>query len=359
MLCACPKPTPPDPTICDDGYHPCGPDSQECCLDTTSSAFTWFIDTLGVYGSEITDAVVIDENNIWVVGEIYRMVTDTVNGGMWEDIFNVAKWDGIDWEYFQVGHVPMDGIFAFAASDIWIASGCRIIRFDGTHFTELWRCDYEQYGINQVTTIWGTSSDNMYFAGHRGNVVYYDGSTFERYDTGVDTDFWDITGTPDGENIFIAGTPLYRPGEDVVVHASARFQTWERVEYPFESEDSNPAPDIFSCDVFGETVIASTWDGIWTYDYNAGNSDFLDHNNIEYGSRLFRVTSFESPTDIFFGGAKFDYIHYNGARYTYVDQIQGNYSHVVMKGGDYKNGTAVMVGYYGPYSGGLVAIGHR
>ncbi|MFQ6605929.1 MAG: hypothetical protein ACE5D8_10345, partial [Fidelibacterota bacterium] len=39
-------------------------------MDTTSHNFTWEIDTLGNYGSYLNDVAIIDENNIWVVGNI-------------------------------------------------------------------------------------------------------------------------------------------------------------------------------------------------------------------------------------------------------------------------------------------------
>ncbi len=72
VLIACPEPPEElDLAMCDEGYHPCGPDSQECCLDTTSSEFTWIIDSLGLYGSELFDATVISQDDIWVVGIIY------------------------------------------------------------------------------------------------------------------------------------------------------------------------------------------------------------------------------------------------------------------------------------------------
>ena len=56
-------------------------------MDTTSHNFTWDIDTLGISGT-LRDVQIIDENNIWVVGEIE---TDTAT-------YNAAHWNGNDWE---------------------------------------------------------------------------------------------------------------------------------------------------------------------------------------------------------------------------------------------------------------------
>tara|TARA_B100000315_G_C14595477_1_gene598834 strand:- start:30 stop:263 length:234 start_codon:yes stop_codon:yes gene_type:complete len=41
--------TPDEPFECPDGYHICGSDSTDCCLDTTSHNFVWEVDTLGGY----------------------------------------------------------------------------------------------------------------------------------------------------------------------------------------------------------------------------------------------------------------------------------------------------------------------
>jgi len=53
-------------------------------MDTTSHNFIWEIDTLGIGGSYLNDVAIIDENNIWVVGNIE---TDTAT-------YNAAHWDG-------------------------------------------------------------------------------------------------------------------------------------------------------------------------------------------------------------------------------------------------------------------------
>ena len=71
LITACPDPPDTNPQLadCPVGKSPCIDDSTECCWDTTSHNFTWEIDTLGISGS-LRDVQIIDENNIWVVGEI-------------------------------------------------------------------------------------------------------------------------------------------------------------------------------------------------------------------------------------------------------------------------------------------------
>jgi len=39
-------------------------------MDTTSHNFTWKIDTLGIYGSYLNDVWIVNEDDIWVVGQM-------------------------------------------------------------------------------------------------------------------------------------------------------------------------------------------------------------------------------------------------------------------------------------------------
>ena len=66
-------------------------------MDTTSHNFIWEIDTLGIGGSYLNDVAIIDENNIWVVGNIE---TDTAT-------YNAAHWDGNECECSEYGVVEI------------------------------------------------------------------------------------------------------------------------------------------------------------------------------------------------------------------------------------------------------------
>ena len=89
-------------------------------LNTTSHNFTWQKFEFGGIGgsSVLNDVAIIDENNIWVVGEIYADTTGQA--------YNAVHWNGTSWElkriqtYFRGNliTVPLDGIFAFSSTDI-------------------------------------------------------------------------------------------------------------------------------------------------------------------------------------------------------------------------------------------------
>ncbi|OPX97793.1 MAG: hypothetical protein A4E59_00636 [Syntrophorhabdus sp. PtaB.Bin027] len=48
-----------------------------------------------------------------------------------------------------------------------------------------------------VTCIWGSSPDNIYFAGRGGTIAHYDGQRWQRIESGTDLNFRDIWGVYD------------------------------------------------------------------------------------------------------------------------------------------------------------------
>ncbi|MGB9664445.1 MAG: hypothetical protein ACPL25_05950 [Ignavibacteria bacterium] len=61
-------------------------------MDTTSHEFSWEITYLGDGGSSVLyDVAIINENNIWAVGEIY--MNDSL-GRPEPNAYNAIHWDG-------------------------------------------------------------------------------------------------------------------------------------------------------------------------------------------------------------------------------------------------------------------------
>jgi hypothetical protein len=109
-------------------------------LDTTSHNFTWQTFEFGQHSSSVLyDVAIIDENNIWAVGEIY--MNDSL-GNPDSKIYNAMHWNGNIWEPKRIktlfgGNlitVPLAGIIAFSATDIWMV-GSSPIHGDGANWT--------------------------------------------------------------------------------------------------------------------------------------------------------------------------------------------------------------------------------
>ncbi|MCF7797952.1 MAG: hypothetical protein K9N11_07945, partial [Lentisphaeria bacterium] len=168
-------------------------------LDTTSHDFTWTIDTLGDYGSYFNDVAIIDENNIWAVGMVK---TDSGD-------FNAARWEGQEWEVLRIApggfFGPITAIWANSGNDIWFGKWGLAFHFDGASFTRFDPGNSTFPGMPSINTIWGSSPEDVWFVGNGGSIVHYDGSGFQRLESGTEVDLKDITGTPDGDHVFVSG----------------------------------------------------------------------------------------------------------------------------------------------------------
>jgi hypothetical protein len=163
-------------------------------LDTTSHNFNWQVFEFGQSGSVFRDAFIIDENNIWVVGEvnIYNPADGTI------DIYNAAHWDGTDWELKKINVVflgntitpPLDGIYVFNENDMWF--GCSLpMHWDG----ERWNLYDIRTTISpelSITKIVGLNSKELYFVGGNGTIVYYTDTYWRRIFSGTMIQFSDI-----------------------------------------------------------------------------------------------------------------------------------------------------------------------
>ena len=183
-------------------------------LEPTSHNFTWETWEFGTHSSSaLYDVAIIDENNIWAVGEIY--MNDSL-GNPDPHAYNAAHWDGTQWELKKImfptvcGSVnrtsyPAKSIFAFQDGEIWIgSSGDKIaILENGIQTAEFCLPSALDMGINKL---WGTSSNDLYVVGNGGNIAHYSGPSggWQKIESGTDLDLIDIYGDDEG-NIYAAG----------------------------------------------------------------------------------------------------------------------------------------------------------
>jgi len=360
LLVGCPSPPDDlDPVVCDEGYYLCGPDSQDCCMDSTSHEFTWVLDTIGSHGGDLRDAAIINENDIWIVGRIRVEEVDSSGENTQLLWYNAVHWDGSEWSlHVAYDNTTLKNVFAFGPDDVWFVNGEDIIHFDGSTFKRLWHAGYGQF--NQVITIWGTSSENVYFAGHDGTIIHYDGSGFTRDYSYLESNFSHITGSSNGAHVFVAGSSELGQSVDIILHSGSSLFAWEKIKYPLNSLLGFDPPDLHGLAVIGDILYIPKNLELWKYNIVSKGSR-LD-SEIDHIEKKYNFVGGESENDIVFGGSKFDYLHYNGSSYQYVDAIQQDYKSIYMSGGDFKDGIAVMVGTFDTNvwpAKALVALGHR
>jgi hypothetical protein len=320
-------------------------------MDTTSHDFTWEIDTLGNYGSYLKDAWIVDENNIWVVGNIE---TDS-------ETYNAAKWDGKEWTIFRISFYyrsdlispELYSIYYFSENDIWVTTFGLPVHWDGTTWT-LYHIQDMGLDASAGFGIWGTSSSNMYFVGLNGSIVHYDGSTFTKMESPNATKLLEVAGSSDGEYVFAAGYDVVLPTKTtaLMIHdGSVEEMYYSDYLVPQTTADYGA---ISAVDVCGNYAYFVTYKGFWKYNFKH-NVSIIEKvfKNYDYSPMIVHA-----PNDILLIGGGYKYAHFNGSTWDFNNDIYNQYSFADY-GADLKGDIAVITGYTKSLSNGIVAIGKR
>jgi hypothetical protein len=167
--------------------------------DTTSHDFEWKIYTFdSPYGSgDLYDVTIIDENDLWVVGEIYSDSLDHDNP------YNALHWDGEKWEFNKVNFYTIcgqNGLTVYPARSLLFCDENRIIvAMDGNEITII------DSGIQQtiiclpvsfsISKLWGSDCNDFYCVGFDGHIVRYNNEVWNIIETDTNIHFRDIWGS--------------------------------------------------------------------------------------------------------------------------------------------------------------------
>ncbi len=181
-------------------------------LDTTSHNFTWQTFTFGGQGGSSTlyDVAIINENDIWAVGEMY--VYDSTGSPV---LYNAIHWDGSKWELKRIKTefrgkiitIELEGVFAFSPTDIWMV-GSLPIHGDGQNWTMFDVRTTTDPNLS-LSKAWGANTNDMYFVGRGGSIAHYNGSGWQKINSGTDVKLLDVWGT--GKNVWISGWEDFKP----------------------------------------------------------------------------------------------------------------------------------------------------
>lgn len=327
---------------CPDWHSPCTDDLSQCCQDTTKRFTNIVIDTIGEFQSTLLDATIVNEDDIWAVDHI--VLPDSL-----QYYFNTAHWNGTEWEYFNsFGPGDVYSIFAFTQNDIWAGIN-RPIRYDGNDWIGYLPEDGWEDGWNfvgEITCIWGSSSEDVYFTGRSGSIAHYDGETFHFTPWDTDIDMRDIAGTPDGEYVFASGWSWDWPGSSLVLMHNDNH--WHEIYY---SEGGLPSDSTYglagAIDVFGDTLYVATLAGLWKYNFMNYTSVFIPVEDMNYQEVVFKDMIVQSPIDVLLFPGYPAYIHFNGSSWQVNDDVIQYFGEggAWTLGGDMKGDMFVSVGY--------------
>ncbi|MCD6100984.1 MAG: hypothetical protein J7K33_10440 [Candidatus Marinimicrobia bacterium] len=327
-------------------------------LDTTSHEFDWEIDTLGIYGSYLSDVWIVDEDNIWVVGNIVVPDPDSSWNGTGRETFNAAHWNGEKWEYIHIrGNLmndvgPLNSIWYFDENNIWVAGFP--IHWDGNKWTLY---HLQDMGLDvSVDYIWASSPDDIYFVGLEGSIVHYDGKDFKKIETEHEVRLIDIEGTDDGEYVYVVGYDFFSPAYSVV------YQIHDGVVETLFYDEIHPTTGgldwgaVSSVSVYKDMVYFVTYLGL--VKKHVQSDEFtIDFAFRNYGYRSMVVKNYN---DIFMVGGRGKYAHFNGVSWDFNEELKNIYDLSSIWGGcAFKDNLVVICGYLLDGSHGYVAKGRR
>jgi hypothetical protein len=297
-------------------------------MDTTSHDFTWQTFTFGDgNGSTLKDVFIINENDIWAVGNI--QVLDST-GTRWIP-YNAVHWDGQEWELKKIltqtvfgtpEVVTLTSVFAFAADDVWVYS---LAGAYGHWNGVSWDSEIIYETVGTITKIWGSSSSDIYFVGTNGNITHYDGSSWQLLTSGTDTDLLDVWGSPDGNAVWTCGTDINVP----TVLLRNEIGLWEK-----EYEDMDFMFQVRSDTLSGRLV--SGWNFNNHYNFILTSLGLYKIpslipgkiQRLSFRDELFpgfpRRVRGNAENDIFITGDFFMIVHYNGLTWRYFSEISGS-----------------------------------
>ncbi len=273
-------------------------------MDTTSHNFTWQTWTFGGDAGSCTlyDVAIINENDIWAVGEIYLL--DSV-GQPDPQLYNLMRWNGIRWSvdriyYHQNGQSflsSIKSIFAFNDADIWLGMDA-LLHYDGNNFQSKGISKAFQSWINKI---WGTSSNDLYVVGDNGSIAHYQNGHWSRIESGTEANIGDIWGIPDGSG----GYNKYLAADNsmLILDAGNNLQT----------VNADPGHSI-----------ASLWGKTTRLVYTAGGYGVSLYKNFNWdkpgGSDINTIYNIKGNAfnDVFGLSSTLSILHFNGFSWRYI-----------------------------------------
>ena len=187
-------------------------------LDTTSHNFTWQTFEFGQHSSStLYDIAIINENDIWAVGEIY--MNDSL-GNPDSKIYNAIHWNGSQWELLRIPYYyngqsfysSIKAIYAFNENDIWFGIAS-LIHWNGSVYQSINTSSFFPALVNKM---WGTSSNDFYIVGTNGQIAHYNGSSWAKIGSGTTTNINDAWGVFENgtSTVYCPVSSVFNPPQD-------------------------------------------------------------------------------------------------------------------------------------------------
>ena len=156
---------------------------------------------------------VINDTNIWALGQIYTGTGDSVQ------TYNAVHWYGSAWNLIKIPLVgpcsggvlypPLKAVSKLTDKEILVSDGGTIITYDGT--TARADCRMNPLLSGAINSIYSPNPNYIYAIGSVGTIVYFDSHSWDKIMSGTSFYLYDIYST-NGKDVFIAGGDLNNNG---------------------------------------------------------------------------------------------------------------------------------------------------
>lgn len=287
---------------------------------TTRQDFTWQIDTLGEsLFSKLNDVAIINDNNVWAVGEIHTSETDRFDSlGNWVSPFNIINLRNNHWTLTTTfeegyGYGINNTIFVFGPENIWAGS---TIPKNWINQRWIFYGSTRNYpGSFHIWKIWGNSVNELFCAGDNGGLTLFNGQNWRKIPSNTTLpihDIWGTTNTENGDPFILAVASTSTDRELLQINGVATAKVFLPLQRPLHGIWFKSPNKIYLCGGGIFTKVDQT-----LIEIPAGQSAFTtriqgtDHNNIWAVGHFGLV------------------LHFNGSTWKEIPQLRlgnGNYN---------------------------------
>ena len=288
-------------------------------MDTTQHPIIeWEIDTLGIPGlSSIRDIKIVSPDNIWAVGQIIRSDPDSSWNKSGKETFNAAHWNGEKWEVMRIiNSAKLYSIWYFSENDIWVTSFGFPIHWDGDKW-QLYHLQNMGIDVSAGFGIWASSPDNIYFVGYEGSIVHYDGSNFEKMESGTTTNLYGIWGI-DEEHIWACGMDINSPNSAIL---SLEEEGWEIIGKPEQYRKGCSFRSIWTDNPY--ILYLNGYSGRAYYETIQDSVIFFNNDGDWVGEPIDGL----AINNIFATTTGSEVLHYNGSSWHLYSEIKNKFGH--------------------------------
>ncbi|MCK6382647.1 MAG: hypothetical protein L6Q54_15535, partial [Leptospiraceae bacterium] len=216
-----------------------------------------------------------------------------------------------------VDYSPLKAIFAFSDSNIAITSGGSIGWFNGK--INRADCGIRPLLSGAINKMWGSSSSDLYVVGNGGNIAHYNGTSWQKIESGTSSIINDVWGTTDKNGKVIVYCPVssfFEPGDKKILRIT---------DYIVDSFQWNKDVRLYSAWAAGENYLFVCGEG-------AFENKFGYWNQINLPAVGMNSVRGNNINDIFIVGDYGFISHFNGVNWKVMGSPNDNgYSKVNVK----------------------------